>query len=108
MLQRNITIYSLAMLVSVAVFSCGDRHLNDDDSVIFPPKFSEIRNRIITPKCANCHGALVSYKEFSEEAKTGGIVSIVKSGEMPKYGQPLGTAEINAIEAWVKAGAKND
>ncbi len=40
------------------------------------------------------------------DAAKSGLVHIVRSGEMPKKGKPLGEAEIAVIEEWIKQGAR--
>lgn len=88
--------------------------MTDGAEQAFPANFSAIRERILVPRCTNCHAGLASYKNVMDELivpgspDTSKLYNEVKSGKMPRYSPRLRDAELNAISNWITAGAKND
>ena len=95
--------------------SCGDRKIksNSNQGEAFPATFSEIRDRILIPHCANCHESVISHsllvKQFVKvsDATDSELYEVVESGEMP-ISYDLLDEEIVAIKTWIDNGAKND
>lgn len=96
--------------------SCGSRELKSGVTreEAFPANFTDIRERILIPRCANCHGIVESHKLLLEKyvvpgnAKASELWEVVEGGSMPPYSGKLLDEEIEAIAAWIDAGAKND
>ena len=104
-------------LIIFALFcgvSCGaERSLNSgvSETEAYPPTFTEIRRRIIEPKCISCHESFVSHKELLSGYVVPGqpdaseFLLEVESEAMPPYGAKLIDAEVNAIRTWIANGA---
>jgi hypothetical protein len=80
--------------------------------------FSSISLNILGPKCLNCHNTNnrlggKSYSSYAETIASGtaSLLSSVSGGaaaRMPTGSLKLSTAEVNAISAWITAGAPNN
>jgi hypothetical protein len=103
----------LSLLLFVA---CGERKLKDGVSgeEAFPPRFSEIRDRIIVPKCAGCHEEMMSYKILttkylvSGSPEQSGFFTEVQGDSMPPYSDKLLDEEKASIRTWIEKGAPLD
>lgn len=110
--MRILTYY--AMLSIFVLPSCGSRTLLATDEEVFPPTFTAIRQRILIPRCGNCHAKLVSINALTSDLVVPGnptesrLYKVVKSGDMPRYSPALKDPELKAIETWITNGAHND
>ncbi len=80
--------------------------------------YTMIHNRILTPKCLNCHGpwdvdnlstyeSLVTYVNPGDHANSK-LFKVINNNFMPKEGAPLTPVEKQAIIKWINEGALND
>ncbi len=102
------------LLVGLIFLSaCGSRELSPHTSseVAFPAQFSSIRDRILIPKCINCHEELSSHKELLQGLVVPGkpasseLYEVISSGFMPPYSDQLLDEEKDAIRVWIEKGA---
>lgn len=89
--------------------------------------FAEDVLPILLEQCAECHGednpeeglVLLTYKDVMLGSWYGAVVKpgdpagsylleLVETGQMPKKGDDLSTTEVNAIIAWIEAGAPDN
>ena len=112
-ITKSIFIFSLFIFL----WACGSQKLQVPAAQAFSSTFTSIRDRILIPRCANCHGGIISHKVLLAENKmtivpgdaaNSRLYTVIESGEMPKYGQRLTDEEISAIQNWIEQGAKND
>lgn len=82
------------------------------------PVFSELQQKIITPKCLACHSSgLHNFSSYSNIMASGTVVAgnisgstfylQVLAGTMPLGRQPLAASETAAIKSWIETGALN-
>jgi uncharacterized membrane protein len=121
-MKKGVSVSFLAKTICISIlfiifFGCGSENLQLPADVAFPPTFTNIRNRILIPRCANCHSGVVSHKVLLATEKMAivpgnsaesTLYQKIESGEMPKYGQKLTDEEMEAIKSWIDNGAKND
>ena len=126
---------ALRLLISVMIFfgvnGCGSRVLSISAEEAFPRNFTDIRTRIIGPRCGTCHSAFLSYNSLlsltsSSGGRRGGqvvtaprpMISVgspessqlfleIDDGVMPPS-QKMPQVEIDAVSDWISSGAKND
>ncbi len=107
----------LVFFALLGLLSCGtERSLVSgvSETEAYPPTFTEIRRRIIEPKCISCHESFVSYKELLSGYVVAGqpnaseLLLEVEGEAMPPYGAKLIDAEVQAIRTWIANGANYD
>lgn len=115
-LSKSVSLVSLMGLL----WGCGSQELQVPTAEAFPPTFTSIRDRILIPRCANCHSGVVSHSILLSEsgskepsivvgdAEGSNFYKAIESGKMPQYGEKLTEEEVAAVKAWIDAGAKND
>lgn len=124
-MNRNAMVLYVILLLGFMV-SCGSKELLVPEEEAYPATFTTIRDRILIPRCVNCHSGIVSHdflltdtqKEGPSEtpertvipgdAEGSSLYKNIKNAKMPAYGQKLSEAEIKAIKKWIDNGAKND
>jgi uncharacterized membrane protein len=93
---------------------CGQKELSVPEAEAYPPNFSAIRDRILRPKCENCHAKIVAHDAVMEDLVVAGnpgaseLYTEVESDEMPMYRSPLSDEEKRSIKTWIENGAAND
>ena len=104
----------LILVLTTFLTNCGSRELDVPSEEAFPSTFVAIRDRILKPRCENCHAKLLSHTALLGDLVVPGkpeeseLYSEVKSGGMPLYSEKLGEPELLAIRTWILNGAKND
>jgi hypothetical protein len=93
---------------------CGEREVKSGVTDPFPPHYSDIRSRILMPRCARCHALVESRQLLLEkwvipgDAMASELYEVIDSGSMPPYGNKLLDEEIEAVRLWIDAGAPHD
>ena len=96
--------------------ACGSRDVKGGltQEEAFPSNFTDVRNRIIAPKCANCHEDMLSHKILLTKYVVPGrpeeseLYTEVKEDGMPLYSDKLLDEEKEAIRIWIEKGAPLD
>lgn len=115
----------LCGLVCLLLAACGGGPLvtKEKESAAAPESekpslFARIQKEILAPKCSGCHGAgkRIDLSNYATVMSGGWVVPFepeksvfylcVHSGEMPKKNPQLSAAEVELIEQWIRAGAK--
>lgn len=120
MLLRLLIVFSLVLLAGC---------YNDKEYILYPetnctpptnPSYQTDIATIMTQHCVSCHAGnfasgnviLDSYTEVKKYADNGKLIGTITwaSGysPMPKNGNKLSSCHIQAIQAWVAAGALNN
>jgi hypothetical protein len=106
--------FSISALLFVLGWGCGSRELKVAEAEAFPPTFTNIRRRILEPRCVSCHSILVAHEQLINGLVVPGkpsrseLYTVIESGEMPSYGKKLEEPELNSIKTWIEKGAPND
>jgi titin len=93
--------------------------LTSNNSFSAEPTFTEISEQILKPNCVSCHSSgTINYTSYEAvmasnsvvpgDANSSKLYIEVSDGMMPKGGPLLPPTDIEAIRAWIAAGAKND
>ena len=116
-------IHALAiLLLSASTGGCGSAPNSSsngvDPNVTVLATYSSISTNILQVSCVHCHG---SKGGLSFETHAGTLAAVttgspsqsrlytaVSSGAMPKTGNLLSTAQIQAISDWITAGAADN
>ncbi len=96
----------------------GSLGLSSLSSLSANPAYSELQQKIITPKCVSCHSAgLHNFSNYSAVMASGTVIAgdlagstfyqQILTGAMPRGGQPLSSTDAAAIKSWIEGGALN-
>jgi mono/diheme cytochrome c family protein len=103
-----VSVAGVALVAACAVVGCDSEKLDSGVKAAeaYPAKFSAIRDRILVPRCQYCHTNFESYARVASLSEE--ILEEVEEGGMPLNGTKLSEEQVEAIEAWIEEGAKND
>jgi uncharacterized membrane protein len=92
--------------------ACNFKQLKDSDSAtdnsvagLSGPPFSELKARVFTPYCVQCHAQYGNYSSVKREI--GAIQLAVTEDRMPRNGNLLTPELKQLLNAWVLAGTPN-
>lgn len=84
---------------------------------VLAPNYNSIRKHVLAAKCIGCHdasskmdfssyAAVIKQDKLFENADKGDVefVEVLVNGEMPMFGAPLSSIEIDVIRQWVLTG----
>lgn len=126
---RSMSLLGLASLLFILLFQncsivaptqelAGSSGLSSLASLSANPVFSELQQKVITPKCLACHSSgLHNFSSYASIMASGTVLAgdiagstfylQVSTGMMPMGRQPLTAPETAAIKSWIQAGALN-
>jgi len=109
--MKKLLLLSSLFLFVVSCSSDSDDELIEDTPTTIT--YSNTIRPIMSAKCTGCHGdpltnnapmPLITYENVKDATESRGLINQVESGNMPKNGTKLSSAQIANIKTWKTNG----